>query len=372
MIQELAVHRFGALGTICYPNFHGKYPEEKDAVTPLPIWPWADKVKEPTFGFNLSEQKGLWLRSLVEKGTKVVVSGKIDTGLVSNGAYELPTAVIPGTEHPEEEFIFYAHLDHSKPGTHDNASGSAVLLEIARTLSSLIQRNILPPPKRTIRFMWVPHMSGPYMYFLNHPEKAGKVRGGCNLDCVAANPVKYPLQFFVALPSPSLPSFLTDIGANLVNYMNQKITNAIHTDSLEDFLFAAEGSRNMFSVTLTPYQGVSDEELAATWPLAIPSLYFYDSPLPPRHSQINFLDYIDPTDLRRVSYLGSIISYAFAAAGEEMAPSILSEMRYRGKNRLELEFAGANNLIEESRPARKSRLRLNRPRKNKFPFTAKP
>jgi len=272
----------------------------------------------------------------------VVVSVNIKAEIVKNGAFELATAVIPGFIFPEEEFIFYAHLDHPKPGAHDNASGDAVLLEIARALSSLIHKKIIPPPKRTIRFLWIPHMSGLNMYFFHHQEKIGKVKGGCNIDCVGDNQAKYPSKFHVALPPHSISTYLTDITNNLVDYFNHKM------NSEKDLLFSPEGSRNLFSATIMPYQGDSDEYTANTRSLNIPSIYFYDSPLPPRHNQVNFLEYIDRTNLKRSVYLGAIISYAFSSVGEEMAPRALNEIRCRGRMRLERELLKAKNLIEES------------------------
>jgi len=342
-VHELAVHRFGALGTVQFYNRQGNY-LESESIYWAGIMPWShDGKKTSTFGVNLSTSKGLYLKNLLENSEKVVVSVKIEADIVQDGVYELATAVIPGSAKPEEEFIFYAHLDHPKPGAHDNASGDAVLLEIARTLSSLIQKKIIPPPKRTIRFMWIPHMSGLNMYFFHHQEKIGKVKAGCNIDCVGVDQSRFPTKFHVALPPHSLPTFLSDITNNLVDYINDKITTR------RDMLFSPEGSRNMFSVTVRPYLGASDEYTANTRSLGIPSIYLFDSPLPPRHNQINFLEYIDRTNLKRIAYLGAIISYAYTSVGEEIVP-LLREINYRGKERLERELLKANILIEESTP----------------------
>jgi aminopeptidase YwaD len=338
--HELAVHRFGALGTVHFYEDSGQY-LESEGIYWANINPWSqDGKKESTFGINISFSQGKFLKGLLADKRKVVVSVKIEAELIQDGNFELATAVIPGTEEPEEEFIFYAHLDHPKPGAHDNASGDATLLEIARTLASLIQKGIIPAPRRSIRFMWVPHMSGLNMYFFSHQEKLGKVKAGCNVDCVGANPARFPTQFHVALPPHSLPAYLTDITMNLVDYVNSLILQE------KDMLFSPEGSRNLFSIALTPYQGSSDEYTANTRSMNIPSIYFYDDPLPPRHNQINFLEYLDRTNLNRVCYLGAIISYAFAATGEETAPGLMMEMEYRAKTRLERELAKARHLIE--------------------------
>jgi aminopeptidase YwaD len=343
---ELAVHKFGALGIVHFTNWP-QYPEEDEAIHNMGLWPWPNP-EEQIFGFNVSRKQGLFLKALLDKGEKVVVEGFIQAEVIKDGAYELATAVIPGAEVPDEEFIFFAHLDHGKPGAHDNGSGCVVMLEMARTLSMLIQRNILPAPRRTIRFMWVPHMAGLNYYFLHHPEKIGRVKAGCNLDCVGANPVKYPLDFYVALPPHSLPSFLMDIALNLVSDLNDMMTKAIYYGPQEDLLFQPEGSRNMFRANLVPFRGASDEELVTPWPLKIPAIYFYDWDMPPRHSQINFLEYIDPTSLKRIAYLGATISYAFASSGEKNAPRLLDEARYRATQRLGKEVLKAKLLIEES------------------------
>ena len=346
-VHELAVHTHGALGTIQFFLRQGNF-REAEGIYWGRLWPWGKEDRMPsTFGFNISTSQGIFLKSLLEKG-KVVVTAKVQADVVDNGVYELATAVIPGAERPDEEFIFFAHLDHPKPGAHDNASGDAVLLEIARTLSNLIRSNIIPPPKRTIRFMWIPHMSGLNMYFVNHPEKIGKVRAGCNIDCVGLDQARFPSQFHVALPPPSLPTPLADIAANLVNHLNKKIATASFEGQDQALLFSPEGSRNLFSALLMPYQGASDEYTANTRSLGIPSLYFFDDPLPPRHNQINFLEYIDRTNLRRVAYLGAAISYAFASLGGETALLFMNETKAGAAERLEKALLKAENLLVES------------------------
>ena len=347
-VHELAVHHFGAAGSIHFYNLSGCF-KEAEGIYWGRISPWnKDRTKPSTFGFNISTTQGLFLKNLLLKGEKVTISAEIDAEVIKNGYYELATAVIPGSVFGEEEFIFYAHLDHPKPGAHDNASGDAVLLEIARTLSSLIQKGIIPPPKRTIRFMWIPHMSGLNMYLYNHQDKIGKIKAGCNLDCVGVNQARFSSLVFVSLPPYSLPTYLTDITNNLVEYYNLKTKKAIFEGNKKDLLFSPEGSRNLFSILSVPYKGASDEYTANTLSLNIPSIYFFDHPLPPRHNQINFLEYIDSTSLKRVSYLGSIISYTFASIDEEMTPFLINEIYARGMARLHKDLLKAKYLLENA------------------------
>lgn len=347
-VHELAVHNFDAAGTINFYDLGGCFKED-EAIYWGRIFPWSKDQAEPsTFGFNISASQGKFLKDLLLKGENVIISAKIDAKVIKNGYFELATAIIPGSKFPEDEFIFYAHLDHPKPGAHDNASGDAILLEIGRTLSNLIKKKIIPPPIKTIRFMWIPHMSGLNMYLYNHQDKIGKIKAGCNIDCVGVNQARFSSEFFINLPPYSLPTFLTDITNNLVEYFNNKMKKAIFEGNKKNFLFSPEGSKNVFSVFVMPYEGGSDEYTANTLSLNIPSICFHDYPLPPRHSQINFLEYIDSTNLKRVSYLGAIISYAFASADEKMVPLLLNEIYERGRIRLHRDLLKAKFLLENS------------------------
>src|SRR5690606_18138325 len=100
---------------------------------------------------------------------------------------------------------------------------------------------------RSIRFMWIPHMSGLNMYFSAHPEKIGKIKGGCNIDCVGADPAKFPTKLYIALPPHSLYSSLVDIAGNLVSHFNHDFDQAVIMGENEKLLFSPEGSRNLFS-----------------------------------------------------------------------------------------------------------------------------
>ncbi|MFZ2055081.1 MAG: M28 family peptidase [Candidatus Aminicenantales bacterium] len=95
------------------------------------------------------------------RGEKITVEGNIET---QTYPYDLENVicVIPGTEPDSGEAIFSAHLFEGivKQGANDNMSGSAAVLEVARTLQTLISEGRLPRPRRSIRFLWGPEFSG--------------------------------------------------------------------------------------------------------------------------------------------------------------------------------------------------------------------
>ena len=79
----------------------------------------------------------------------------------------------PARDPAAGDIVFSCHLDHQKPGANDNASGCAANLEIARTLETLIDAKRIPPPSRTIRFIWPSEMTGTIAYLAKYPEIAG-------------------------------------------------------------------------------------------------------------------------------------------------------------------------------------------------------
>jgi hypothetical protein len=152
----------GALGTIHHPlwNRAAEYP---DLVQYNGIWPDQTTRDKVTFGFSISDRQYQRIKRHLDAGKTVKVSCKTDAKLY-DGFMDVLTAQFTGTEKPEEEIVLIGHLCHPKTCTNDNASGSAVLVEIARGIKALVDSGKVAPPKRTIRFMWVPEMNGTWAW----------------------------------------------------------------------------------------------------------------------------------------------------------------------------------------------------------------
>lgn len=101
--------------------------------------------------------------------------------------------IVPGSENPDEAFVYMAHWDHfgiGEPdatgdniynGALDNASGSAALLELAQAFASLPAK-----PKRSILFVAVTAeeqgLLGSEHYAKNPVIPLNKTIGGLNID----------------------------------------------------------------------------------------------------------------------------------------------------------------------------------------------
>ncbi len=137
---------------------------------------WAGQTQPDAWGFVISPRQGRSLRQRLAKGETLRVRASIDSELYP-GAIEVVEALLPGDEMADgEEILLVSHLCHPQPGAHDNASGAAALLEAAVTLAQLISDGRLPAPRRGIRFIWPPEMTGHFRVPFGERRGRGDVR----------------------------------------------------------------------------------------------------------------------------------------------------------------------------------------------------
>jgi hypothetical protein len=114
-----------------------------------------------TWGYNLSHRLGVELLGLLEQGAKGPIHAVVKTTEYDAGM-QAPTSVIRGDGYSQLEIAVVGHLfEHiGKQGALDDASGSAVALEMARAWVQWIRDGAVPRPHRTIRFLWVDGLRG--------------------------------------------------------------------------------------------------------------------------------------------------------------------------------------------------------------------
>jgi hypothetical protein len=123
--------------------------------------PVGQEGPQAKFGFLLPFREGEFLKSRLLRREKITVRAQVEAKM-EDYEYQNVICHIPGTDPNAGEVILSAHLYEGivKQGANDNKSGSAGILEVARTLHTLIEDGRLPRPKRTIRFLWGPEFSG--------------------------------------------------------------------------------------------------------------------------------------------------------------------------------------------------------------------
>ena len=292
----------GALGVIVYPN-----PERAAGHKGMTIYnrfpAIAEDLEKTTFGFSITFEQGLYLKELLRKGP-VKLHAKINAK-VYDGDLEVISAAIHGTEKPQEEIILTAHICHPAAGVNDNASGSGGLIELARSLSVLIKQKRLEPPKRTIRFLWVPEFHGTFPWVKEHEEIVKNALFNINLDMIGEHPIIVGEPCEICLAPYSRPSILNDI----IQYFTRIIAD--HPKGV-----AVNGTNKRMRYRFTPYSGGSDHTIFAGTPIRIPGLMIgHNDPF--WHSSLDTIEKCDSTELQRVIAISFCTSYIFSIQNSE-------------------------------------------------------
>ena len=275
------------------------------------IWPTSDFAKKVTFGFSVTKRQGEELRGFLARGDKVKLKAHVDAKLFP-GKYDVVTATIRGSSKPNEEIFLTAHLCHPKPGANDNASGSGMLMEIARTITALIDAGKIKRPARTIRFYWVPETLGTVALLSTRKDLRDRLVAGVNLDMVGEDQVKCDSTLHLSMTPDSLPSYLNDL-------VSQMLSNS--TKELDHF--AKIGLASKFRYVSTPFSPGSDHSEFVEAGVGIPCVSLTQWPDRFYHTSQDTIDKVSEDSLKRVGWAVAMtvltLANADAGTGHELA-----------------------------------------------------
>ena len=328
-VYDLAVRRRGAAG-ILFDGMTEVKPVRPawalpDALQYTSFWWFGNDDKEPKcFGFVLSPREGERLRQLIRKqqdeGAGLVRARAHVDARLYDGTLEVVSATIPGES--EEEIVLVGHLCHPQPSCNDNGSGAAAALEVARALQSLIGAGKLPPPRRTLRFLWVPEMTGTYAFLSADEERIPRMVAGLNLDMVGQDQQKCGSSFLLERPPDALPSFAPDLLAHLREMLLPQVKT-----------YTQLGGYPLFRHAVTPFSGGSDHYIFADPSVGAPMPMLIQWPDKFYHTTADTLDKVDPQMLSKVCVLAAAYAYWLAQAEEPEARWLASEMSARFRQR---------------------------------------
>jgi Peptidase family M28 len=275
----------------------------------------------PGFGFALSLRQFYELRDLLERGQKVVMRAHVRTRTYP-GKMNIVSAAIPGADPDAGELIFVAHAFETiaTPGANDNCTGVATILEVGRTLGRLIRDGTLPRPKRTLRFLWVPEISGSRAFMLNHPELQDRLLAALNFDMTGANQKTTDSYLRMKMTPDSRASYLNDLIANLLQFVDQ---TEIRTQ---------QGDNGPFNYRLCPVAAItSGSDHSVFNDGGIPAMQFNYWPDSFYHSSEDRLEYVDSTSLKRVGFVAASAFYYLSNAGGPEARALAWEAATSGE-----------------------------------------
>jgi aminopeptidase YwaD len=281
------------------------------------------------FGFFLSPRDGIVLRDRLLRGEKIKIHAviKFRTEEID---IQVPTCVIQGSEPESGEIIISAHLfeGYGVQGANDNISGSAAILETARLINKLIADGKIQPPKRSIRFIWVPEFSGTIPWVKAHNDIMKKTLCNFNLDMVGLSLSKYKSSFILHRTPYGNAHFINDVLENYYRYVGEtnQINSVVSGTKFFKRIVAPTGTDDPFYYMIESTSGGSDHEVFNDWGVQVPGVLMITWPDPFYHTSMDRLDKCDPTQLKRVAFITAISAYTIASADEDEALDICGEV----------------------------------------------
>ncbi|MCX6568670.1 MAG: M28 family peptidase [Candidatus Aminicenantes bacterium] len=341
--RRLGVEKHGAAGLVGWSSSHPEY--DRDQVG------WSGirggEKDKPTFGFMVSQRQGQDLRDALERGQKIVVRAVVKTEQVPNYKDQLTVGLIKGTEFPDEELVFTAHLFEgwAKQGSNDNASGSTAILETARVLKKLMAEGKIPPLKRSVRFLFVPEISGTEAYLEMNPDIKKRIFAVINLDMVGEGLVKN-LSYFRLNQTPwSLPTYLNDVMASFVQWMGDSQRDAQEVNWRAGGILAPTGSRDPFYNLVERYSGGSDHDVFVDGNVRIPAVSINVWPDQWYHTSGDTPDKSDPTQFKRVVTISAAAASLLGSAGPAEVERMMAEISGRQGGRIGDDKARAERML---------------------------
>jgi len=206
---------------------------------------------------------------------------------------------------------------------NDNASGAAAVMEAARALHTLIASGALPTPRRGIRFLWMPEMTGTYAYLAAHEADLPRTVAGLNLDMVGEDQDQTGSSWLLIRGSDALPSFAEP----LLEALREGYFGQAHS-------FSGQGDFPLFRHAVVPFSNGSDHYILGDPSVGIPSPMLIQWPDRFYHTTADTLEKVAPQSLARSSALAATYAYFVAGAGAPEVAWLAREMTYRFEIRL--------------------------------------
>jgi aminopeptidase YwaD len=321
--HHLAIERFGAAGLIfdgmrsipevCPPG------DLQDDIQYASWWWWGGETR--AFGFAVSPRIGAELRRIVARRGEPLRARALVRSHFADGSIETVSALIPGAT--DEQVLIIGHLCHPAPFANDNASGAAAVMEAARALHMLIAGGALPRPKRGIRFLWMPEMTGTYAYLAAHEADLPRTVAGLNLDMVGEDQEQTDSSWLLIRGSDALPSFAEP----LLEALREGYFGQAHS-------FSGQGDFPLFRHAVVPFSNGSDHYILGDPSVGIPSPMLIQWPDRFYHTTADTIEKVSPASLARSAALAATYAYFVASAGPREVAWLAREMNYRFEARL--------------------------------------
>ena len=289
------------------------------------------------FGWAVSPRVGRDLAARLARGQKVVLRSIVKAESFP-GELEVVHATIPGDGTTDQEVIVSAHLyeGYIKQGANDDNSGCALTLEMGRAYIQLVKDGKLPRPKRTVRFLWVPEISGTNAWLAKYPDVEKRAVADLNFDMEGLR-LSASNSFWVLHRTPdTFPTFLNDVAQSMMEFVaelnRERVRFRANGYAFTYPIVSPNGSRDPFYIKIDKHYGASDH--VTYMQHGIPSVMFITWPDMWYHSSHDTPDKQDPTQYKRAAVVGVGAMAVLASGGDPLAQAVTFENLGRGVERM--------------------------------------
>ena len=297
------------------------------------------------FGFKASRRAATTLREALKAGpqrVRVEVASTFANKPERTLVYE-----IPGRTLPNERVVLAAHIQ--EPGANDNASGVATLMELARSLGVGVASGRIPPPARTITFLWLNEISGSRAWIARHPDLMAGVRYMFSMDMTGEDVAKTGGSFLVERwPDPGAvwarpwdPHSEWGAGNVRANTLKGDLINDLHLAVCE-----LVAKKTTWVVKTNPYEGGSDHTVFGS--AGVPSLLNWHFTDRYYHSSLDTPDKTSPEEMRNVGVAMASSAWVLASADEAMSLQVAELVASAGRARLAVELRDGSRLTDHA------------------------
>ncbi len=342
-----AVRQRGAVGVIsAAPPESSTQPDKTPEVFQWGGVPFDEASK--AFGFMASRRVADRLKERLRAGP-VTVRTVVDTRFRPASPGRLLVAEIPGGVGAQEHVVLVAHIQ--EPGANDNASGCGTLFEMARTLAAAVRAKLIPPPVRTLTFVWGDEMRAGREWLRADAGRAKNTRYMVALDMTGEDTSKTGGSFLIEKePDPSAVwPRLSDPHTEWSGGRSSYRADALRGSLLNDLLLAVclrRGRDTAWNVQTNPYEGGSDHSVFLQ--AGVPALLTWHSTDRYYHTNLDRPDKTSPAEMANVGIAVGTAAALLASAGESEALAMVDLVAAAAERRLALEARQSAAIVEKA------------------------
>ena len=249
-----------------------------------------------TIALSVSERVANEMISAIERGRKVVIQAFVDAEHKIKQGF----SIVADAEGERKEYVgFIAHYCHPSPGANDNASGSATLIEMARTIKATYEKGELNRGELSFRFIWVPEYTGTLAILAEEPSAISEIDFLINLDMVGETQGKTGSVFNIIKTPLVLPYFgneLAEYVADIVFRKEQTFRGSTRTPKIR--------------YSSTEYSVGSDHDVFCF--AKKPSIMLNQWPDKYYHTHMDAPDKVDPEMLKMSGIMALTLGYTIS------------------------------------------------------------